>query len=30
MHAKRVISALIVVCGAVAAAALNGGWPWGP
>jgi hypothetical protein len=30
MHSKRIISALIVVCGALAAAALNGGFPWGP
>jgi len=30
MHVKRIITALIVVGGALAAAALNGGAPWGP
>jgi len=30
MVSMRVISALVAVCCAVAAAAFNGGFPWGP
>jgi hypothetical protein len=30
MPARRIITVLIVVGGTLAAAALNGGFPWGP
>jgi hypothetical protein len=30
MRTKRILPALVVFAAAIAAAAINGGWPWGP